>query len=276
METQTNMVPTPVGELAVRVVGAGRPTVLWQSLFVDERSWERIEPHLGQDRQLVSITGPGHGRSGDPGRLYTMEDCVQAARVVLDSLDITAPVDWVGNAWGGHVGIMFATRWPERCRTLVTVGTPAQPLNAKERLATRFLLLAHRLVGPVGLITNGVAEKMLSRTTRERDAAAVAYLAGCITSADRATLRRAVVSTSLHRDDLLALLPSVQAPTLFITGADHVGWTPTQAEAASGLLPRGSCAVIPDAAYLAPLEAPAETARLIRLFWAAHPDQAAA
>ena len=27
------------------------------------------------------------------------------------------PVDWVGNAWGGHVGIVFAATWPDRCRT---------------------------------------------------------------------------------------------------------------------------------------------------------------
>ena len=29
--------------------------------------------------------------------------------MALDRLGLTEPVDWVGNAWGGHVGIRFAT-----------------------------------------------------------------------------------------------------------------------------------------------------------------------
>ena len=51
----------------------------------------------------------------------------------------------------------------------------------------------------------------------------------------------------------------MSAPTLFITGTDHQGWTPVQAEAFNELLPDGSVAVVPDTAYLTQLEAPTET-----------------
>jgi pimeloyl-ACP methyl ester carboxylesterase len=60
------------------------------------------------------------------GLRYTMEECAAAASTVLDVLGISEPVDWVGNAWGGHVGVIFATTSPARCRTLVTLGTPVQ------------------------------------------------------------------------------------------------------------------------------------------------------
>ena len=33
-----------VGPLSVRVVGDGPAAVLWPSLFMDERSWERLVP----------------------------------------------------------------------------------------------------------------------------------------------------------------------------------------------------------------------------------------
>ena len=36
-------IQTRVGSLAVRVRGEGPPAVLWHSLFVDERSWQRVE-----------------------------------------------------------------------------------------------------------------------------------------------------------------------------------------------------------------------------------------
>ena len=42
--------------------------MLWHSLFMDERSWERVEEDLSVERRLVLITCPGHGASADPGR----------------------------------------------------------------------------------------------------------------------------------------------------------------------------------------------------------------
>jgi hypothetical protein len=50
-----------------------RRAVLWPSLFMDERSWDRLLPTLTQDRRLVIINGPGHGASGDPGRRYSLQ-----------------------------------------------------------------------------------------------------------------------------------------------------------------------------------------------------------
>lgn len=73
-------IPTRVGSLAVRVLGEGPPAVLWHSLFVDARSWQRVEHELAQDRRLVIITGPGHGASSDPGHRYSLDDCAAAAR----------------------------------------------------------------------------------------------------------------------------------------------------------------------------------------------------
>ncbi len=263
-----HLVPTPVGSLAVQVDGEGPPTVLWPSLFVDERSWQRVAAGLAVDHRLVLITGPGHGESTDPGRLYTNGECADAAVTVLDALGITDPVDWLGNAWGGHVGALFAARWPARCRSLVTMGTPLQALDTWERARTLFLLLAYRVFGPAAFIQAAVTKTLLSAQTRASDRGAVDLVRSCLANADRAELRNAVISVSLRREDLSSLLPDIAVPTLFITGRGHSGWTPQQAQAASELLPDGSWAVVSDAAYLVPLEAPEETVRLIRQFWA--------
>ncbi len=244
--------------------------MLWHSLFVDDRSWGRVEDDLASQRRLVIITGPGHGKSGDTGRRYTLDDCAEAAGTVLDALGFEAPVDWVGNAWGGAVGIMFALRWPERCRTLVTLGTPIQSLNRTERTRTNILLLAYRLLGPVGFIRTGVVDTLLSPRTRAQDPAAIGMVKDCLIQADRGGLSNAVVSISLERLDLTKRLPQVSVPTLFVTGRDHKGWTPAQAAAASELLKDGSVAVVDGAAYLVPLEAPAATVRLVRQFWFDH------
>jgi pimeloyl-ACP methyl ester carboxylesterase len=265
-------VDTTLGSLQVRIEGdaPGRAAVvLWHSLFVDERTWDRVVPDLAQDRRLVIITGPGHGASGDPGRRYTMQDCATAAVEVLGALAITEPVDWVGNAWGGHVGLVLAARRPELIRSLVAASSPTHPWQRPVRLQTQLVLLPlYRLLGPVGFITDAVVEANLSEATRARDAAATTLVRDCFTQATRARMANAIMSIGLGREDLTPQLPSVQVPTLFLTGSAHPDWSPAQMRAAAALLPRGSSDVVADAAYLLPLEAPTAFTRLVRDFWA--------
>lgn len=266
--TDDTMITTCVGPLRVRQVGSGPPAVLWHSLFVDSASWRAVEPPLSADRRLILIDGPGHGASGDPGTPYTMRDCAEAALDVLTALGVTEPVDWVGNAWGGHVGITLAVAHPERLRSLITIGTPVAAYTPAGARETRLLLALYRLLGPVGLIRNAVAEALLSPTTHARNPQAADYVRAQIGGADRRRLRNAVESISLGREDLTGLLPDLRTPTLFVTGADHTGFTPVQAREAVALVPGGQLATVTDAAYLAPLEQPEETARIVRTFWA--------
>jgi pimeloyl-ACP methyl ester carboxylesterase len=271
MEALTH-VKTGLGPLAVRVRGDGPPAVLWHSLFVDERSWRRVEEALGRDRRLVIITGPGHGASPDPGRRYTLDDCAAAAGDILDALAIAEPVDWVGNAWGGHVGVVFASMWPDRCRTLVTLGTPIEAYGRSEWITVGALLAVYRLVGMVGYLSSSIVEELLSPSTRRNDPEAAELVLACLRTVGRRGLGNAVRSISLGRPDLTSRLAAIRCPTLFVTGSDIPVWTAEQVTAKSRLLATGSAAVIPDTAYLIPLEAPETTVQLIRQLWRPHPS----
>ncbi len=261
-------VNTRCGRLHVSEVGSGPVALLWHSLFVDSASWRRIAPLLSESRRLILIDGPGHGASSDPDKRYTMRECAEASLDVLEALSVVEPVDWVGNAWGGHVGITLAAAHAERLRSLVAIGAPIAAYTQSEARETRLLLGIYRLIGAVGFIRNAIAEALLSPVTRARDPEAVAYVAAQVAGANRRMLRNAVVSISLGRENLTGLLPGIRVPTLFVTGADHSGFTPERAHEAISLLPGGQLAIVTDAAYLAPLEQPAETARFIKEFWA--------
>lgn len=262
------VVDTRVGRLSVGTAGSGAPALLWHSLFVDQRSWDRVTAGLAEDRRLILVTGPGHGDSSDPGRPYDLGQCATAAAEVLGALGVEGPVDWVGNAWGGHVGLRFAAAYPGRVASLVTLGTPVHSLGPGERLQMRTLLLAYRLLGPVGFIVDAVVEALLSEATRAGDPEAVALVRGSFVAADRRRLRNAVGSISLHREDLAALLPRIDVPTLMATGDRHAGWTPEQAAAAVAGMPDARSVVVSDAAYLLPLERPDAVVELVRRFWA--------
>jgi len=81
-------------------------------------------------------------------------------------------------------------------------------------------------------------------------------------------MANAITSIGLGRTDLAPLLGSVQAPTLFLTGSAHPYWSPEQAEAAAARLPHGSSGIVPDAAYLLPLESPTVFSTWVRTSWA--------
>src|SRR6476659_5654283 len=140
-----DFVSTDLGRLHVRRAGDGPPVVLWPSLFVDSRSWGPLFDELAGRHTVYAIDGPSHGRSESVPRDFTFEEVVTSAEQALDRLGLTEPVDWVGNAWGGHVGIRLATG--PRLRTLTTIGTPIQGFTMGEKLTKAWpLVTMHRFI----------------------------------------------------------------------------------------------------------------------------------
>jgi pimeloyl-ACP methyl ester carboxylesterase len=258
-------VATGVGELVVHIVGSGPPAVLWHSLFVDSTSWDRVRAALAEDRTLIVIDGPSHGASAPQHERFSLQDCAAAADQVIRQLDFEA-VDWVGNAWGGHVGIVLAASYPDRIKSLTTIGTPIQALTRAERRNIVPLVALYRLLGPIKPLVKGVAEALLGKGYRPEDGAVVAKP---LRAAERKGMYTAMQSVMLHRPDLLELLPRVAAPTLFVVVENDPFGPADKAEAAAQLLPHGRTKVVVGGGHVAPLlQNPQELAAVIRTFWA--------
>ena len=116
---------------------------------------------------------------------------------MLAALDIRGSVDWVGNAWGGHVGIVFAATWPDRCRTLATLGTPTEAYSRSGQFLFRVLLAIYRVVGMADFLSSGIRDALLSSRTRSIDPEAVALVLDCLRSMDRRALANAMVRSPL-------------------------------------------------------------------------------
>jgi pimeloyl-ACP methyl ester carboxylesterase len=247
---------TEVGELAVYEHGSGPATFFWPSLYVDARSLDALVAELAGARRCIVVDGPGHGGSSGPTPGSDLFTCARAAIQILDELGVEQ-VDWVGNAWGGHVGVIAAVEFPQRISSLAAIGSPMQPLEPKTRFLSRLLLvmLALGLDDTVGGL---LAKAMLSPSADESLRAQVRE------SVKRATnLSGAVRGISLGRPDLVPLLRRVSCPTLFVAGADDAMWSPSQAAEHAARLPHGRAETLPGAAHLGPLERPRELAALL-------------
>src|SRR4051794_37857 len=259
-------VPTALGALAVHVHGDGAPTVLWHSMYVDGSSWDRLLPLLPDGRRLLVVDGPGWGASDCLRRAVHMTDAVGAAAELLAAVSPGVPVDWVGNAWGGHVGIELAATRPELLRSLVAAGSPIQPVAEEQRSRIRLLIRLLRAVGPIVPVRRAVLPALLTaKSVADKDA--VRFVEDALRRAGRRSAANTVRSFTLNRVDITDLLPRVTAPTLFVATDDRDEWTPEQAEAAAAAVPDGRAAVVSGARALIPVEQPEALAKVVREFW---------
>ncbi len=260
-------IQTRVGRLHVRISGSGAPALLWHSMFVDSSSWARVIPSLETRRTLIVIDGPSSGASEPLRRLSSIAACAEAAIEVLDALGVDE-VDWLGNAWGGHVGIRAAAMHPERVRSLVAIGAPTRKLTGAVRTKVRLLRPVYRLVGAVPPLTGAVLEALLSERTRRDDRAAVEIVTSAFRAADRHGMSLAMRSFILDRPDLHDESRAVEAPTLFVATDDRGEWTPTEAEAEVAQMRNATLVTLHGVRALPALESPDEVVAAVSEFWA--------
>ncbi len=258
---------TRLGPLNVRVTGAGTTALLWHSLFVDSTTWARIEQPLAAERRLLLVDGPCHGTNPPITRPFTLDDCVGAAIDILDHFGIGEPVDWLGNAWGGHVGILFAAAHPDRCCSLTAIGAPVHALSPADRRRTLLLAALYRVVGPQAVV-NPLVDALLGPHARAEDPEDAAIVADAFRRAHRRGMYTAIRWLSLRRPDLTAVLDRLGTPTLLTTGTSDPMWTTTNARAAAAHLTRGALVILPGAGHIGPLlhAAPA-VVELVTGFW---------
>ncbi|HEX9041078.1 MAG TPA: alpha/beta fold hydrolase [Trebonia sp.] len=267
--TQTSVatVATRLGPLHVQTAGSGLPAVLWHSLFVDSTTWNLLLAPLAAERRLVLIDGPNHGGSPPVRHPFTIDDCAGAAADVLDHLGIGEPVDWLGSAWGGHVGILFADAHPDRCRSLIAMSAPVHALSGAERRRIRLLAALYRIAGP-GPVIKPLVDALLGPKARAEDPWAAAIVAGAFRRAERRGMVDAIRWLSLRRRDITPALGRLGTPTLLTTGPADPMWTAAAATAAAARLRDGALVILPGSGHIGSmLQAAPTVAGLVTAFW---------
>lgn len=261
---------TRLGRLGVRVEeGPKRVALLWHSFFVDSHSWDRVLPVLTRLRTVVLIDGPSFGASDPLARSATIADCALAAFEVLDSLGIDR-VDWVGNGWGGQVGIAAAVEEPRRIRSLVSIGAPTAPLAGRERRDLAIALPLIRLFGFPAPIQARLLRSILTERTIAVDAEAVRIVKSGFLGSDRSGFARAARSFVLDRPSLEEAALAVEAPTVFVAGDARSGWGPAEAESVTDRMINARTRTMHGVRNIAPLEDADAVAGILREHWAAN------
>jgi pimeloyl-ACP methyl ester carboxylesterase len=262
-ETTTSF-STRLGRLHARVVGDGPAVIAWPSMFVDGTTFDAMLPDLAADRRVVVLDGPGLGLSDALKRRSSIDEAADAALEVIEALG-EGSVDWIGNAFGGHVGFKLA-RLDGPLRSLVAVSAPAEAIPASLRRQIRLLMPVVRALGAPPFIAAIVRDAMLTDASAA-DVGIRALVDASLARPTRRSLALAIRSFILDRADVTAELSSIRVPSLFVASDDRGDWSPEAAAASAALVVGARAVVIRGARTLIPLERPEALLAEVRAFW---------
>jgi len=239
-------------------------------------SWEQWRPVLEADYRVIALDLPGHGLSRAP------DGYVLTSAGLVDALEGFATVRGLsrfalaGNSMGGGVAWSYALKHPGRLSALVLVDAAGWPQKPKGPLPLAFRILRY----PIGRwLLAHIDNKPLIAEGLRADVHDPAVITPAII--DRwAEFQRAPG----HRAILMSLNPAsfasasadalaaIRAPTLVLHGASDTLIDPASAQAFAAAIKGATLTLYPDVGHLPQIEIPAQSARDVAAFLAAHRD----
>jgi len=248
--------------------GSG-PLVLFGHGLLANKEMFRAQIDALKDRyRCVSIDWPGHGQSGWRADGFTFDDLAEDAAVLLELFG-GAPAVLVGLSQGGMIFMRLAYRFPEIVRGLVLMDTTAGRENQESLPAYEQLALMMRDGDDVARAQAVAAACMVLfgerwRTARP-DLLAFEQEEMLRIPRDGGYLAARAV---FDRDDVLARVGVISAPTLVLTGEDDVATPPELGRELAEAIPGARFELIPAAGHHAPIENPSAVTAELELFLA--------
>ncbi len=230
--------------------------VLSNSLGTSLEMWDDQVPVLGDRFRLLRYDTRGHGRSPAPPGPYAIGDLGGDVVRLLDRLGIER-ASFCGLSVGGMTGMWLAAEAPERVERLVLLCTSAL-LGPKgiwdERIATATEQGMTTLV-------DGVIERWFTPAFRSENPKVVEKMATTLRETDPEGY--AGCCAAIRDMDLRERLPSIEAPTLVVSGAEDPATPPEHGKLIRDAIPGARFEVVSRAAHIANVERPGEITQLI-------------
>lgn len=191
--------------------GSGLPVILSHGFLMDQEMFAPQLAALAPKYRVISWDGRGFGKTGFDGKPFTYWDSARDCLALLDHLQIERAV-LGGMSQGGYVSLRAALLAPLRVQALVLIDTQAGAEAPEKRAAYRQLL--------DGWIHDGLSDEVaaiIARIIIDHPQHDAPWIAKWKAYADAARLA-APTGCLLDRDDILARLPEITAPTLVIHG----------------------------------------------------------
>ena len=256
-------------------VGSGPPLLLVHGLLGGSFCWRQNLAALSQRHTVFAVDLPGSGLSdAPPDTDCGMQSQVERLSGFMRELQLKE-VSVMGCSYGGAVALRLAAREslasPSRIRALVLVA-PANPWSefGQKRirllstpLGGTLLRMAFPFSGPVHAVG---LRRMYGDPTRVTPATRKGYVANIVRPARAQNALSVLRHWSADMETLRSLIPTVQVPTLLITGGRDRAVDPRSCKILKEHLSDGEQVVFPELGHLPFEEAPKQFNQLVLEF----------
>ncbi len=242
-----------------------KPTLLLIHGFpLDRTLWDEQVHGLSDVAHVVAPDLCGFGNDTSTVRdVITMDDFAKDLKVLLDIAGVKKVV-LCGLSMGGYIALAFLQHWPDRVQGLILANTKANADDAKARAGREHTARDAHEKG-MELLARATVPKVLSAASRKRDPQLQVRISAMIARQHPAAVAAASLGMA-QRPDRTGMLPTIEVPTLVITGSDDALMPLPTSQALVGSIPGARLAILPGAGHLTNVEAPAAFNTLLKEF----------
>jgi pimeloyl-ACP methyl ester carboxylesterase len=219
----------------------------------DHRMWAFQTPALKWRAFAQDLPGAGP-HEGRPPTAYSMSMYASGFIELLDRWRMEQGV-FCGLSMGGYILFEILRRFPDRVRAAILCHTKASA-DSPDAKNGRDTLAARARKEGMGAVADELVNRMLARTTRERQPEVVEAVTKMIL---RQNVPGVVGALQAMRDrpDSTPLLSQIRVPVLVIAGDDDQITPAAGMEEMTRAIPGAQFMVIPSSGHLSPIEQPA-------------------
>ena len=236
--------------------GATGETVIFShGLLWDADMFAAQVAHLKGRYRVIAYDHRGQGRSADDAADSISMETVYADAVALIAALGTGPVHFAGLSMGGFVAMRLGARRPDLVRSVILMGTSADPEPAENVPKYRKLNFVARWLG-LGLVTGKVMPIMFSRDFMTDPARATerAHWHRKLTGNRRSIWR--AVNGVIDRQGVYEELPRIACPVLVMVGEQDTATVPAKAERIHAAIAQSRLVRIAKAGHSSSIEQP--------------------
>jgi len=228
--------------------------ILGNPIGTNRDVWAHQLPVLSRYFRVLRYEARGHGKPGAqspaPPGPYTIADLGGDVLALADAHGIEQ-FAYAGVSLGGMTGIWLAATAPERVTSLAVCCAALTALPSPQAWHDRAALVRAEGMAPLADL---VVPRWFTPAFMAGEPAAVQTVTDMLTATKPEGY--AGCGEAIAALDLRPLLPSVQAPTLVLSGAEDVAAPPSVGAATARAIPGARLTVISDAAHFAHYERP--------------------
>jgi pimeloyl-ACP methyl ester carboxylesterase len=253
------------GALNVETSGKGKPVILIHGLGADLNLWNEVVPLLAKKQKVITYDLRGAGLSRyDSSKPLSIDLWANDLKALMDNLRVES-ASLVGWSLGGMISIHFSANMPERCTSLILVGTTARLRPAALEFFKRRGELASR-IGMPALIDQTFQSSLdaFAPSARENRPEIIQTYRRMLEGYQKDSY--AAACRALVEVDLRPKLKEISTASLIIV-RQYDPRTPVEdSEAMCMAMPNSALKILPDCGHFYPLEQPKRLSQEIQRF----------